>query len=114
MAGQVSGQVNAKLLILNHISPKADYHDPNDGSTPQLTLIEKAKLASQGISEVIVAYDFMEVIVPWLGFGGGQSGGARGPQEQQLGKTIQDTQEPTPDNPQPIRSCTDELVDPKE
>ncbi len=69
MAGQVSGEINANLLILNHISPKADYFDQKDGTNSQLSLIQKAKAASKGISEVIVGYDFMEVLVPWLGFG---------------------------------------------
>ena len=109
MAGQVSGQVNAKVLILNHISPKADYQDSNDGSTAQLNLIEKAKTASQGISEVVVAYDFMEVAVPWLGFKGG-SGHSSGEGGQE---TIVATQEPTPNTPKPLRSSKDELVDPK-
>lgn len=111
MAGQVSGQVNAKVLILNHISPKADYQDSNDGSTAQLNLIEKAKTASQGISEVVVAYDFMEVAVPWLGFKGGR-GHSSGEGEVEH-ETIVATQEPTPNTPRPLRSSQDELVDPK-
>jgi hypothetical protein len=69
MAGKISGEVNAKLLILNHISPKADYLDQEDGNSAQLRLIKDAKEASNQISKVVVAYDFMELLVPWLGFG---------------------------------------------
>lgn len=68
MAGTMSAEVNAKLLILNHISPKADYVNQDEESA-QLSLIEKAKEGSKYFSEVIMAYDFMEVLVPWLGFG---------------------------------------------
>ena len=68
MAGKMSGEVNAQLLVLNHISPKADFLGDDDMSA-QLSLIESAKEASNKVSEAIVAYDFMEIVVPWLGFG---------------------------------------------
>jgi hypothetical protein len=69
MAGKISGEVNAKLLILNHISPKVDYLYQEDGDSAQLRLIKDAKEASNNLSKVLVAYDFMELPVPWLGFG---------------------------------------------
>lgn len=69
MAGKISGEVNAKVLLLNHISPKADYLDQEDGHSAQLSLIQDAKDASNDISKVVVTYDFMELLVPWLGFG---------------------------------------------
>jgi hypothetical protein len=65
MAGRISGEVNAKLLVLNHISPKADYVDQGG----QLLLVQDAQRGTNGVSEVLVAYDFMEIVVPWLGFG---------------------------------------------
>jgi hypothetical protein len=66
MAGRISGEVNAKLLVLNHISPKADYVD--DGGL--VSLVEDAHKGANGVSEVLLAHDFMEIVVPWLGFGG--------------------------------------------
>lgn len=64
MAGKISGEVNARLLVLNHIASKADFV-VSDG---QLSLIKEAKVASNDKSDVLVAYDFMEIVVPWLGF----------------------------------------------
>jgi hypothetical protein len=64
MAGSMSGEVNAKLLVLNHISPKADYADLGG----QVSLIQDALEGSKGVSEVVLAHDFMEIVVPWLGF----------------------------------------------
>ena len=64
MAGKISGEVNARLLVLNHIASKADFV-VSDG---QLSLIKEAKVASEDKSDVLVAYDFMEIVVPWLGF----------------------------------------------
>ena len=68
MAGRNSGKINAKVLILNHISSKSDRSD-NDGESVQLRLIREAKAGSNNRSEVLVGYDFMELLVPWLGFG---------------------------------------------
>jgi hypothetical protein len=67
MAGRVSGSVDAKILILNHISSKSD--SKGDRNNFQLRLIQDAKEASEGKSDVLVSYDFMEVLVPWMGFG---------------------------------------------
>ena len=60
----MSGEVNAKLLVLNHISPKADHADLGG----QLSLLQDAQEGSDGVSDVVLAYDFLEVVVPWLGF----------------------------------------------
>jgi hypothetical protein len=60
--------VDAKVLILNHISSKSDRNDVN-GDSNQLQLIKDAKESSNGKSDVLVSYDFMELLVPWLGFG---------------------------------------------
>jgi hypothetical protein len=68
MAGKVSGDVNAPLLVLNHISSKSDRSD-SSGQSNQLRLIEDARKSSKGKSEVVVAYDFMELLVPRMGFG---------------------------------------------
>eukprot|EP00980_Cylindrotheca_fusiformis_P006148 scaffold1319_cov126-Cylindrotheca_fusiformis.AAC.37 len=67
MAGKVSGDVNASLLVLNHISSKSDRKD-STGNSFQLRLIDNARKSSGGKSDVIVAYDFMELLVPRLGF----------------------------------------------
>jgi hypothetical protein len=67
MAGRISGDVNAPLLVLNHISSKSDRTD-NLGQSNQLRLIEDARKGSKGKSEVVVAYDFMELLVPRMGF----------------------------------------------
>lgn len=68
MAGRVSGQSKAEILILNHISSKSDHIDATTGRSGQLDLIDKAREASNGISDVMVAYDFMELLVPRHGF----------------------------------------------
>ena len=65
MAGRMSGEVNAKLLVLNHISPKADHAADLGG---HLSLIQDAQEGSNGVSEVVLAHDFLEIVVPWLGF----------------------------------------------
>lgn len=67
MAGQVSGEINAKLLILNHISSKFDHFSHDDISWHE-KLTRDAREASKGISDVLLSYDFMEVLPPWLGF----------------------------------------------
>ncbi|CAJ1936929.1 unnamed protein product, partial [Cylindrotheca closterium] len=70
MAGKVSGDAHAALLVLNHISSKSDRSDIL-GNSNQLKLIKDAKESSNGKSEVIVAFDFMELLVPRDGFRGG-------------------------------------------
>jgi len=60
----MSGEVNAQLLVLNHISPKTDYVG-DDGIQ---TLIQDAQEGSNGKSDVLAAHDFMEIVIPWTGF----------------------------------------------
>jgi hypothetical protein len=57
----MSKACNADLLILNHISPKSE----SDLSA----LVEEAYDASDHGSSVLVSFDFLEVVVPWMGFG---------------------------------------------
>jgi ribonuclease BN (tRNA processing enzyme) len=68
MAGKISGDVNASLLLLNHISSKSDRAD-RTGKSNLIRLMDDARKTSKGKSEVLVAYDFMEVLVPRIGFG---------------------------------------------
>lgn len=67
MAGKVSGDTDAAILVLNHISSKFDRND-GLGKSNQLRLMKDAKKSSEGKSEVVVAYDFMELLVPRDGF----------------------------------------------
>lgn len=67
MAGKASGDADAALLVLNHISSKSDRSD-SLGNSNQLRLIKNAKASSNRKSEVIVAHDFMELLVPRDGF----------------------------------------------
>ena len=68
MAGRESGKVNASVLILHHISPRFDGIDPITGLTNHTKLIEDATAASSNKSTTFIAYDFMELVVPWKGF----------------------------------------------
>lgn len=68
MAGRISGDINASLLVLNHISSKSDRID-NEGNSNHLKLISDAKKSSKGKSDVLVSYDFMEILVPRMGYG---------------------------------------------
>ena len=63
MAGSVARKINAAVLVLNHISPRYD-KDPEISLTK---VVADAK-RSAGSSLVAIAYDFMEILVPWLGF----------------------------------------------
>jgi len=67
MAGKVCGDTGSALLVLNHISSKSDRSD-RLGKSNQLQLIKDAKKSSNGKHEVIIAHDFMELLVPWNGF----------------------------------------------
>lgn len=67
MAGQVAQQVNATVLVLNHISPK------NKGEEDEAAILAAAVKANEGASSVLVAHDFMEIVVPWAGFDFSQS-----------------------------------------
>jgi hypothetical protein len=61
MAGRNGANCDAKVLILNHISPKME--DNLSG------IVREAYNASGQKLSVLVSFDFMEVLVPWLGFG---------------------------------------------
>lgn len=61
MAGKIAKDVNAKVLLLNHISSGNDNIDE---------LVDSAVKSSGGVTEVVAAYDFMEIHVPRRGFGG--------------------------------------------
>ncbi|MGK3752450.1 MAG: hypothetical protein ACI8RD_004754 [Bacillariaceae sp.] len=61
MAGRNGANCDAKVLILNHISPKME--DNLSG------IVREAYNASGKKLSVLVSFDFMEVLVPWLGFG---------------------------------------------
>eukprot|EP00934_Nitzschia_sp_Nitz4_P008804 Nitzschia sp. Nitz4//scaffold359_size15291//8648//10527//NITZ4_008885-RA/size15291-snap-gene-0.12-mRNA-1//1//CDS//3329549024//8794//frame0 len=67
MAGERAQACNAAVLILNHISSKSDRVDEN-GESQQLDLIRRARGGSNHSSDVLVAYDFMELLLPWMGF----------------------------------------------
>ena len=60
-AGRNAELCDAKLLILNHISPKMERDMP-------LAVREAYNAASRKVS-VLMSFDFLEVLVPWLGFG---------------------------------------------
>jgi hypothetical protein len=61
MAGRNSAESNAKLLILNHISPKCEDDLPGT--------VEEAHQGANKKSSVLASFDFMEIVVPWMGFG---------------------------------------------
>jgi len=61
MAGRNAEGCDAKLLILNHVSPKMESNMP-------LLVREAYEGCSRKLS-VLVSFDFLEVLVPWLGFG---------------------------------------------
>ena len=61
MAGRNGANCDAKVLILNHISPKME--DDLSG------IVREAYNASGRTLSVLVSFDFMEVLVPWLGYG---------------------------------------------
>jgi ribonuclease Z len=60
-AGKNAERCNAKLLILNHISPKMEPDMPS--------AVREAYDASSRKVSVLISFDFLEVLVPWLGFG---------------------------------------------
>ena len=61
MAGRNGANCDAKVLVLNHISPKME--DNLSG------LVHEAYNSSQQKLSVLVSFDFMELVIPWLGFG---------------------------------------------
>jgi ribonuclease BN (tRNA processing enzyme) len=60
MAGVFADYVNAKVVTLNHLSPK---HKENAS-----ILIEEATNAIKGTTRVQLSYDFLELFVPRTGF----------------------------------------------
>lgn len=61
MAGSIARQVKAQVLVLNHISGGV-------GSSELHNLIREAEEANGGVSLIVPSYDFMELVVPRLGF----------------------------------------------
>jgi ribonuclease BN (tRNA processing enzyme) len=70
MAGRRAAECNADLLIINHISPKCE--DDLPGTAQQ------AYEASEKRSSVLAAFDFMEVLIPWMGYGKNESNNING------------------------------------
>lgn len=66
MAGQVAKDVNAKVLVLNHISPKVK--EEHLARVVQLTEQRATKSDGTASSAVVLAHDFMELVVPIKGF----------------------------------------------
>ncbi|KAG7343696.1 ribonuclease Z [Nitzschia inconspicua] len=60
MAGRQSAECNASVLVLNHISPKCESDLPG--------IVREAYEGSQKTSAVVASFDFMELLVPWMGF----------------------------------------------
>ncbi|KAL3909800.1 MAG: hypothetical protein SGILL_007940 [Bacillariaceae sp.] len=61
MAGKRAAECNADLLILNHISSKCEKDLPGT--------VQAAYEGSNKKASVLASFDFMEILVPWLGFG---------------------------------------------
>jgi hypothetical protein len=61
MAGRRSAECQAKVLILNHLSPKCESILPR--------VVQEAYQGSNQQSAVVASFDFMEVVVPRIGFG---------------------------------------------
>ena len=62
MAGLVARDVNARVLVLNHLSPRVRTE------TDVRQVEEEAVAANNGVSRVVVAHDFMELLVPPHGY----------------------------------------------
>ena len=68
-AGRNAEGCGAELLILNHVSPKME--------SKMSLLVREAYEASSRKLSVLVSFDFLEVLVPWLGFGASSSAVAK-------------------------------------
>jgi hypothetical protein len=55
---------------MNHISAKADIVG-KDGKCQIGDLVQAAQTAAGKKTRVLAAHDFMELLVPWMGFGEG-------------------------------------------
>jgi len=62
MAGRFADHVNAKVLLLNHLSATAIFRDA------ELELMQEAERNVRGRTRVQVAYDHLEILVPRRGF----------------------------------------------
>ena len=60
-AGKNAAKCDAKLLILNHISPKME--------SDMASVVREAYDACGKQLSVLMSFDFLEVLVPWMGFG---------------------------------------------
>ena len=60
-AGKNAAACSAKLLILNHISPKME--------SDMALVVREAYDATGKKLSVLMSFDFLEVLVPWMGFG---------------------------------------------
>lgn len=60
-AGKNAVACNAQLLILNHISPKME--------SDMASVVREAYAAADKSLSVLMSFDFLEVLVPWMGFG---------------------------------------------
>jgi hypothetical protein len=61
MAGSVAKSVNARVLVLNHISSGIADDDLE-------ALMAQARAANDDVSQITLSYDFMELCVPREGF----------------------------------------------
>jgi len=61
MAGVLAKELGAKSLLLNHISPAISADELED-------VVRMAKEGNEGVSEIQVSCDFMEVVVPKGGY----------------------------------------------
>ena len=61
MAGALAKELGAKALLLNHISPALSADELQD-------VVRKAKETNEGVSEIEMSCDFIEVVVPKGGY----------------------------------------------
>ena len=62
MAGEVSRDCNAKVLLLNHISCSLQMEDIDE------MVIKHAKEANKNVSQIVASYDFLQLNIPRGGF----------------------------------------------
>jgi ribonuclease BN (tRNA processing enzyme) len=70
MAGNMAAKIDARMLAMNHISSKADIVG-EDEKCQIGDLVQAAQTAAGEKIRVVAAHDFMELLVPWMGFGEG-------------------------------------------
>lgn len=59
MAGKFALEVNAKILAMNHISGRHDSQETIN------TMVKSAEEGNKGMSDIVVAHDFMMVQIPY-------------------------------------------------